>query len=205
MAKKESKKVPAKVAPKTVKKNEAPKPKGQKKPEAVKLLSFTFGATIPVQSFGNIETHLTVEAGSYEEACAYAMPKIEELYAKYAENKPKFLGKIEETVKVVAPVAAATPVAAPAPATAPKPAPVAETPAPVAEAPQEASSAPEVAQEKSPAVLKAEKAISLAMTEEAAVLIQDQIEKSVKILPEEKPDLITLVLKKRSELKAKTA
>lgn len=181
------------VAAKTVKKVPAPKPAKVAKPRGnvvvaeakVRFVSFTFGATIPTQAFGNVQPQIVVEAPSYEEAAAFAIPKIEELYAKYAEVKPTYLSKITETVKTVAPVPVA-PVAAPE-ATAPA--------APAVEAPV----APQTPKPES--VLKAEKAISLAATADAALAIQTQIENSVKIPAEFKPALITLVLQKRSSFK----
>ena len=175
---------------KTVKKVKAPAPvkvvKAVKEKKAtVKFVSFTLGATIPTQSFGNIQPHLTVEAGSYEDAAAFAFPIIEGLYAKYADVKPGFLGKITETVKQVAPVA---PVA-----------PVAKAAVQVETAPPAAPTAPEAP--KSEFVLKAEKMIGLAMSAEAAIVIQTQVEKSVKIAEADKPALLALVLKKRGEFK----
>ena len=172
---------------KTVKKVKAPAPvkvvKAVKEKKAtVKFVSFTLGATIPTQSFGNIQPHLTVEAGSYEDAAAFAFPIIEGLYAKYADVKPGFLGKITETVKQVAPVA-----------------PVAKAAVQVETAPPAAPTAPEAP--KSEFVLKAEKMIGLAMSAEAAIVIQTQVEKSVKIAEADKPALLALVLKKRGEFK----
>lgn len=158
----------------------------------LKFVSFSFGATIPTQSFGNIQPHITVEAPTYEEARDFAIPKIEELYAKYAEVKPTFLGKITVTEKEVS---------APVPKEeAPK------TPSsgssPEASAPS-TSAAPAQSQTvvTPESVLKAEKAIALAATYEAVIMIQDQIEKSIKIPAEFKPNLITLVLKRRNALK----
>lgn len=147
-----------------------------------RFVSFTFGATIPTQSFGNIQPHITVEAPTYEEARDFAIPKIEELYRKYAEIKPEFLGKITETVREVTP-------------------PVQETPEKEPEvAPKEPVVTPT---EDSAPVAKAKKAISLAMTYDAIKIVEDQIMKSVKILPEEKPALYELTLKKAKELKEK--
>lgn len=187
---------------KTAKKAAAPKPakvakaaKEVVKKSNVKFVSFSLGAVIPVQSFGNVQPTIVVEAPTYEEAVAFAMPKLDELYAKYAEVKPAYLGKITETVKVVS---GTTTMPAPAP-TMPQ---AQDTPAPVGQdtpAPQATAQAP--SKPKSDAVLKAEKAIGLAATEDALTAIQDQIEKSVKIAPEDKPALITFVLERRGKLK----
>lgn len=207
MEKKSSKKTPAKVAKKVTKKDVhvTAKPAEELTVAPVRFVSFTFGATIPSQPYGNVQAHITVEAGTYEDALGFVTPKIEELYAKYAETKPAFLGRVTETVKEVIPV--------PMPSvdhgnkpqtdiaqfgdTAVLPSqPLAtvtvvstETAAPVGMAPTvPAGEAP-----KSEPVMRAERAIGLAMTEDAALKIKEQIENSVKIAPEDKPALIALV------------
>lgn len=189
------------VAAKSAKKVAAPKPakvaKPAKKeknvvnvkaPTEATFVSLKVRAVIPTQQYGNIQPEIEVIAPTYEMARDFVMPRIEELYKTYAErpvngNLPSFVGPIKVEEKIVS---------APAPK-APAASPVSSAPAPEA-AP--ASSGP-----KSEAVLKAEKMISLATTPEAALLIQDKIEKSVKITDEEKPALMTLVLNKRNELK----
>lgn len=188
------------MASKNAKKVTAPKPAKVAKPAAVKksnvkFVSFSFGATIPTQSFGNVQPHIVVEAPTYEEARDFAIPRIEELYRHFAEVKPTFLGKITETVKVVAPANQVAPAAPTVPGPTPE---QVETQRASTTAP-EAPAAPQKAKPES--VLKAEKAISLAATADAALAIQNQIDKSVKIPEEFKADLITLMLKKRSELK----
>lgn len=184
-----------KTATKKVASKKAPvakiaKPVGHKK-SSVKLISFSFGATIPTQSFGNVTPRIEVQADSYEEARDFTVSKINEMYAYFAELKPVYMGKITEVEKVVTPPAAVTPTS-----------PLAHTPAQPAAvdapAPQSTALAAPV---KSDAVLKAEKAIGLAMTIDATTAIEDQIQKSVKIANEDKPALYTLVLKKRKELK----
>lgn len=180
-----------------------PEPKPRAKKDAVinvkaelKFVSFSFGATIPTQAFGNVQAHIVVEAPSYEEARDFALPKIHDLYAKHAEFAPVFLGKITKTEKVV---------------DVPNPEPVA-TPTPAVEA----TKAPEVAQnptgdaepveptvERSEPFKKAEKAISLAMTQDAIDVISEQIKKSVKIAEDDKPVLYTQILKKQKEFEPK--
>lgn len=176
------------MAAKTAVQKKAKKAVTPKTPKPVKstakFISLSVEATIPVQSYGNIMPKVTVEAATYEEARDMAFPIIEGIYAKYAEKKPDFLGKIVETVKVVTPA----------------PAPKAEEPAaPSSVAPSAPLSSTSTIP-KSEAVLKAEKAISLAASEDAMLAIQGQIEKSVKITSEEKPALLTLCLKRRGEL-----
>lgn len=169
-----------------------PKPvkavKGKK--VTAKFISLKIAATIPTQSFGNVHPEIEVQAATYEEARDFAMPFIEQLYSHYCESKPGFLGRVSVVEKVVA--------AAPEKPVAPTAAPV------VAKEAAKAAEAPVAAATPKPEpVLKAEKAIALAATEEAAVLIQDQIEKSVKIAPEFKPALLELCLKRRTALAPK--
>ncbi len=190
MAKKESKKAPAKVVQK--------KEKIAVKKSSAKFVSLTVRAVIPTQSYGNIQPEIAVQANTYEEARDFAMPLIEGLFAQYSETRPTFLGKVVESVRVVVPAKAGSDIkegelvkeVQTPPATAPE---ATTPPAP------EAFNGPTIP--KPEPVLKAEKAIALAATAEAALIIQGQIEKSVKIPEEFKPDLITLVLKRRGDLK----
>ncbi len=157
-----------------------------KKRGEVTFKSFSFGATIPTQSFGNVQPRIEVEAENYEDARDFAIPKITELYERFCEVRPEFMGKITVTEKVV---------------TAPKEEVSSTSSKDVTEKVSPMTSTQE--KPKSPAVLKAEKAIDLAMTEEAANAIQEQIERSVKIEHEDKPALYTLCLKKKKEIAAK--
>lgn len=149
-----------------------------------KFVSLSVTAVIPVQAYGNIQPKIEVTAATFEEARAFAMPLIEGFYRDYAETKPGFIGKVTEVVKEVAPAT-------------PTPAAIAQTPAEtVVVEPVNTTPKPE-------SVIKAEKAITLAATEDAATRIQDQIEKSTKIPPEFKPELLKLCLKRRGELDGK--
>ena len=49
-------------------------------------MKFTITAVIPTVQYGNIQPSIEVEAETFEEAQAYAMPKIEALWAQYAEK-----------------------------------------------------------------------------------------------------------------------
>jgi len=200
----------AATSAKKVKKVSAPKPAKVAKPKKkdgvidmkadTRFVSFAVRAVIPVQSFGNIQPEITVEAPTFEEARDFAMPHIEELYGKYAEVKPGFLGKVNETVKVVS-ASDGAPVQAPkSPLTAPGKSQASEMSSQGVPAPAEANSG--VAEGPKPeSVLRAERAIERASSDMAALAIQDQIEKSVKIPPAYKPALITLVLEKRGTFK----
>jgi hypothetical protein len=199
MAKKNVAAKPAKkvAAPKSTKAAKSVKQNGVVNVKAqLKFVSFSVRAVIPTQQYGNLQPEITVEAPSYEEARAFVMPLIEDLYRQYAESRPGFLGKVVETEKVVATAPTAAPAGSPAPQ--------GTTNAWNKPASNQSAQTPPVDTSsiiKPKPVLKAEKAINLAVTDEAAALIQDQIEKSVKIPAEYKPDLITKVLEKRSSLK----
>lgn len=171
------------------------------KPSVI-LVSFSASATIPTQQYGNIQPRIEVTADTIEEARATVMEAIESLYKQYAEKPlsgkdPHFYGRIVETDKNVVTKEQETSVLSP---TAPAPkAPEPVAPASTTSVPATTTETPAPVQKPEP-VLKAEKAISLAMTEDAAMVIQDQIEKSVKIPAEFKKDLLMQVLKKRGDL-----
>ncbi len=156
------------------------------------LVSFSVSAVIPTQQYGNIQPKIEVKAPTLEAALAAAMPAMEALYRTYTERPADFMGRITETVKVV-PVAPEAPKTAPQEPAAPAAAPVAaEEPAP----------APLASQKPEP-VLKAEKAISLALSLDAIDLIGRQVAASVKIKDELKPALQVLVAAKKEELAKK--
>lgn len=50
-------------------------------------MKFTIGATIPVAQYGNLQPQIEVEAETYEEAYATAMPRIEAIWNKYVDGK----------------------------------------------------------------------------------------------------------------------
>lgn len=217
-----TKKVPAKVAKKevvkksVVKKEVAPKKEAKpksvpklKQPSSVKLVSFSVTAVIPTQQYGNIQPKIEVTAGSIEEARAVVMPLIEDLYKTYAETplngrEPKFYGKVTETEKVVDVTVPAPAPKAPEPVTPSSPAPSvpsssespekAPEPAPAPTAPV----APSV--ERSAPFLKAEKAIQLATSHPALDTIEAQIKNSVKIDPNDKPELLNILQARKNEV-----
>lgn len=155
----------------------------------VTMVGFSFGATIPTQSFGNVTTRIDVLSEDFNAARDFATEKIEGIYAKYAEVKPAFMGRITETVKVVA----ATESVAPEQAATPR------QPDALNKAAIEAQKeqVPVRSEDAQKAFEKAEKAVGLAATEEATHAIQEQIQKSVKIDAADKPKLYELVLKRR--------
>jgi len=180
------------------------------KKSKVQLVSFSVTAIIPTQQYGNIQPTITVTAPSIEEAREVVMPALESIYLTYCESQPRgkafaFTPKITEETRIiekavtavpaVVPTPVAVPVSAPAPAVAPAPvvAPVA-TPAPVA------VPAPEPVAERSEPFKKAERAISLAQGHDALNIIQAQIEKSIKIDPADKPELIISITNRKNDL-----
>ena len=180
-------------------KTTAIKPKKEKKEKIMgplalnyELISFSVKATIPVMAYGNIIPEIVVKTRTIEEAEQVVLPVIEKLFEFYSENKSSVTVKEKQ---VVVPL---------------KPTPV-ENKKPTGVLTQAAAVAPvtpkaaveELAQElspKSPAFLKANSAINSATSLEALGLIEEQVQKSVKLSPEEKPLLSVEILKKRKEL-----
>lgn len=170
--------------------------KGESRTFTLGGVVFEVTAIIPTQMYGNIQPRIQVCVNTVEEGRAMVMPMIEDLYRTYGEapvnGKPiKFLGNIVETVKDLS-EAPSTVITAPSALS------QSATTAATTAAPEATAQAPK---EKSPAVQKAEKALSLAMSLDAVIIIQDQIEKSTKIDQADKPELLTLCLKRRNELK----
>jgi ribosomal protein L14 len=160
------------------------------------LVTFGVKATIPTQQYGNIMPEVVIKTKTIEEAKEIVMPVIEELYLKYAEHprdgsKVSFMNKAnviveEKKVEVSKPI----------------------TKAPVIEkeektltgTPEErAQNLADDLGEKSQAFIKARTAIKSSMSLDALDLIEAQIHKSVKLTVDEKPELLTEVLRKRKE------
>ena len=176
--KKNAKKVEEKK--KVVKKVTAPK---------YELISFEVTAVIPTQSYGNINPKITVKTKTIEEAKAIVMPMIEEMYATYAEaprdgsRVPAFISKSKVTVKEkiveTKPVVTGTKdVVKLTPPTATK-----EDVTPVSEP-----------------FMKATNAVNGATSLQALEIIEEQVQKSTKLTEDEKPVVLTELLKKRKEL-----
>jgi len=197
-----------------VKKEKAPKVQKEAKPKKVapikkvkyELLNFEIMATIPTQMYGNICPRISIKTGTIEDAKSIVVPFIEELYSSYASEGPdgkkaNFVNKAKVTIeeKFVDPKITNT---APTPTQPVKPVQsVAQTVTPKAPEPKNepVSEPDEDPTPKTPAYIKAENAIKAAMSLEALGMIEDQIQKSVKLTAEEKPLLLTDVLKKRKE------
>lgn len=218
MAKKEVKKVVVKKAVVTAPKKEVKVKAPKKAKSTVELISFSVKATIPVMTFGNIQPEIVVKAKTIEEAQAFALPVIEALFDQYVEaprdgSKKVSFSKANVTVteKQVTPAPVTSqptsPVGATATATAPKPAEVKNIAQPEEkketfdESLDRMTDEENAAKVKSAAYEKGEKAITAALSNAALDLIENQIRDSVKLTPEEKPMLFTVLLKRRKEVK----
>ncbi len=189
-----------KTATKKVAKVEKIKVQGKPAIPKYELVSFGVKATIPTQMYGNIMPEIVIKAKNIEEAKAVLMPAIESLYSAYAErprdgSSISFLNKAsvtveEKKVEVPKPVAKAPEIKKEEGVLA-----KAE-----AEVPKKAETAEELADElneRSPAFIKARSAVNASTSLDALNLIEEQIQKSVKLTAEDKPVLLTEVLKKR--------
>jgi len=193
------------------KKEKAPKVQKEAKPVKIalvkkakyELLNFEISAVIPTQMYGNICPKISIKAGTIEDAKSIVVPFIEELYSSYASEGPdgkkaNFVNKAKVTVeqKFVDPKITITPVT-PAPVSpAPTPSVAPKTSEPKSEPVSEPDEDPTP---KTPAYTKAENAIKSAVSLDALNLIEEQIQKSIKLTNEEKPILLAEVLKKRKE------
>jgi len=206
MAKKDTKKVVKKEV-------KAPAPKKEKKVKApkstIELVQFSVKATIPVMTFGNIQPEVVVKASTIEEAKAYVMPIIEDLFNQYVESprdgspKPTFASKANVTVteKTVAPATSQKDAPTGASANTPKPAENTNLAKEIENTPERTEAdLPPANTAVSQAYAKAEKAIGAVMSIAALDIIENQIKESTKLTPEEKPMLFTVLLKRKKEL-----
>lgn len=207
--KKEVKKVATtkKVKSDLPKQSKYPVKLAQKKEPTIELVSFSVRATIPVMVFGNISPEIIVKAGNIEDAKSYALPIIENLFEKYCESprdgspKPSFVSKanVVATEKVV-------------PQNTPKADPVVVEPgqfpvsainqgaiAPAKTSDGDNSYDNEPTYATSAAYARALKAIEAAQSLDAINTIWNQVNDSVKLTPEEKPMLRTIILEKKSK------
>lgn len=153
--------------------------------------------------YGNILPSITVEARTMEDAKRAVMPVIEELYQTYctagADGKlPKFVDR--SSVTAVEKIVPQTP--PPAMAVAQGPIVVHHTQAvnKAPEAPKTALDALVDDLRESVAYTKAKNAVNNCTTLDALNMIESQIQNSVKLTTDEKPLLLSEILKKRKEL-----
>jgi hypothetical protein len=149
-------------------------------PLEIKLISYTVEAVIPTMMYGNIQPKITVEARTMEDAKLAVFPHIEDLYRTYAVEpmdgrKPAFMSKANVSVS--------------------------ERTVDIAQPQNTTSTGPTASsQTKSVAFMKADGAIKSATSLDALDIIQQQIEKSVKLSADEKPILLDGILKRIIDL-----
>ncbi len=191
----------------------------------VTLTSFTMKALIPTMAYGNISTEITVQAHSIEEAHAFCMPYVQDMYKSYADvplngRTPNIFpqkASVTETEKIVTP-----PTPAPVPMPSQPPMPAAQVPA-QEESKGIAKPASNVVSfekdgaikqptteevrdntiSKSASFQKAENAIANSFTIETLDGVQKKITDSPNMGENEKNFLYEKLLKKRAELNAK--
>lgn len=174
-----------KSAPKkTVEKKVATVKASKQKAPKFKLISYTMKATIPTGQYANIQPEVTVQAASIEAAERAVMPYFETLFAKYRDGGIK-------PVESVRPVASTVPTIVPL--SAPKAPEVPKTP---------------IAPATATIVLtapfnRAKDTIGSCLSLEALGLVEGQVEKSEKLIPDEKQQLAAIILLKRKELNGK--
>ncbi len=177
------------------------KTKAVKAPK-VKLLTYTLKAVIPTGQYANIQPEITVRADTLEHAERVVMPYIETLFARYREAGVLPIQTPMRPVvtpqntpvgsKTTAPVAPTAPVAK-APVSAPVEAPKA-APAPVAPA----------AIVLTVPFTRAKGAIESCTSMAALKLVSDQVDKSTKLVEDEKVELRKLVAAKTTQLNVKS-
>lgn len=147
--------------------------KPEKKPK-VTLVSYSMKMVIPTGNYANIQPEIIVKAGTVEEAHDYIAPHMNKLWKEYyliSERRTEPVKTFEKKdLTGVSPVVKGEPVVTP---------------------PPPASS---VAYEK------ASQAITSCLNMDALGLITEQIKNSVKLLEDQKPYLIEMILKKQKEL-----
>jgi len=158
-------------------------------PAKVELISYGVKMIIPIDDYANIQPEIVVKADRVETAHDYIAPHMNKLWKEYylvGQRRPE-------------PEPVAKPEPAPVPEPQPEPAPV-QTQTPVA--PEEVVK-PEVANQppdSNVALIKATQAIESCLSLEAFDLINDQVEKSVKLTAEDKTTLGPVLEKKYNEL-----
>lgn len=144
----------------------------KKRTPSVKLISYSMKMVIPTGPYANIQPEIIVKAGTVEAAHDFIAPHMNKLWKEYYMCSER-RPEPPKTTPVAPPVT-----------------PSVVTP-PVAEQPPVSSVA----------LLKATQAIQSCLSLEAFELIQNQVEKSVKLTDEDKKSLTPLLDSKLKELK----
>lgn len=162
----------------------------------VKLTSFTLGAVIPTERYGNLQASITVEAHNIEEANNYIMPYLNHLRDENSENRP--IKNINQPGQIVKNEPKGFVKVDPKANTIPMP------------PRQTAEQLKEFLENDTPAAhymsepfKKAKQAIDTCMTADALSLIEKQVIKSTKLKPEEKTELDIIIINKKAALAGK--
>jgi glycerophosphoryl diester phosphodiesterase len=153
-----------------------------------KLISYEIKAIISIGQYSNIQPSITVQASSIEEAQAYTMPYIDELFKKYLNSTENKI-EIKPTVKVT-----------------PKPLPVVQIEV-TKDLPEvvlyEVKAVPvqQTLVERFSAFANAEKAIASCYSLPALKSIDERIQKSEKLTAQEKLDLNFNLTAKENDIK----
>ena len=219
-----------KATPNAPKGEQVQKPVKETKPKAVKstvkLLNYTIKAVIPTGPYANIQPEISVSASSIEEANAYVIPHVDELFEKYLNISDRPKPRVTVTSNIpTAPKPAEVPKEVPAPiVTEPTP----TTPPSIAEEPKvilspesvEPATPLDPAKQVTPPLLvetpapvptgqetmpssafgRAKMAIESCKTLEAISLIEQRVEASQNLDALDKVDLEALIKEKRKEL-----
>lgn len=179
---------------KTVKKEATPKVSKS----SIKLISYTLGAVIPTEAYGNLQPSMTVEALSIEEAHNYVMPYIQSLIEKFSQNR---MPAPNNGPVVKAPV---MPIKIPSKSVDPKKNTI-EMPSR-----DTADQLKEFLENDTPAehymsepFKKANQAITSCVSIAALDIITAQVAKSTKLKEDEKVSLYVIIINKRAELSKK--
>lgn len=167
-----------------------------------KLISYSIKAVIPTGPYANIQPEIVISANSIEDASAFVLPHLDELFEKYLNiserPKPKVTVK-EVLAPVVNPVVTAlNPVKKVVVETFTKPLDIEELKK-VNVTPVEVTPAPTYPDPSSP-MGKAKSAVESCKSLEALDLIAARIQESVKLDAIDKTDLDVIVKAKRVEL-----
>jgi len=148
----------------------------QEKKPRVTMISYSIKMVIPTGQYANIQPEIVVKAGTPEEAEAYIAPHMNKLWKEYfmVSERPKPV--VEQKIPV----------------------PEAQKGVPGVQVPVN-----QMPPTSSVAFGKASSAIASCLSIPALDIITAQIQKSVKILEEEKPKLIEQALLKQKELNGK--
>lgn len=157
--------------------------KPAKTPSKVELVSYTIRAVISTGQYSNIQPEITVLANTLEEAKAYVLPHVDELFKVYLNRGDRPVYFVGGTAAKAEPIVTTANVIDP-PKGNGKPEP--ETKAETVKEPAKSTGPSEPFK-------KAFQAVTSCLSAEALAVIKGQIEKSVKLNDKEKTELAEVV------------